>query len=72
MIYNTKPINIPVIQEHINKKKKQLNELGFLYEKRERLNPLRFGCKKRFAGLNTMMSYLKEQVKGRGFRTLFL
>ncbi|MDC0651856.1 hypothetical protein OAP55_01220 [Alphaproteobacteria bacterium] len=63
MIYNTRPINIPVIQEHINKKKKQLNELGFLYEKRGRLNPLRWGVKERYAGLNTMMSHLKEQVK---------
>jgi len=63
LISITTPLNIPIIQEHINKKKKQLKELGLLYEKRDKLNPLRWGVKPRFTGIKTHFSHLKEQIK---------
>ena len=63
LIYNTTPLNIPIIQEHINKKKKQLKELELLYEKRNQLNPLRWNIKPRYTGIKTHFSHLKEQIR---------
>jgi len=64
LIHNNTPLDLPVIQEHITKKRKQLNELGLLYDKRNQLNPLRWGVKPRFTQIRTHFSHLKEQVKG--------
>ena len=56
-------IDIELIQEDIIKNKRTLNKLGFLYEEREKDNPIRFGVKPKWNGNPiSMFSVLREQT----------
>ena len=56
-------LDIEFLQDHINKNKRTLNKLGFLYEEREKDNPIRFGVKPKWNGNPiSMFSVLREQT----------
>ena len=61
---NHQPLNLQEIQGQLqgNKNKKLLNELGFAYDKRIELNPLRWGVKKKHTKIRTHFTYIKEQI----------
>ena len=64
MLIHTPLIDIPAIQEHIIKNRKKINELGLLYDKRNKLNPLRWGVKPKYTSISTYFTNIHEQIKG--------
>ena len=56
-------LDVEFLQDHIKKNKRTLNKLGFLYEEREKDNPIRFGVKPKWNGNPiSMFSVLREQT----------